>query len=118
MNLVACCVLVDLHLFLVVYNLVHSLVFAGTAPPTAPSRPPAPPQPSNATSPSQTGLSSYYTAVGFAGVFAFLFLLAAIAVLVLVCAVVAVSRRNRKSIASRATELEVNQQGESLLHAC
>ena len=87
-------------------------VFTGTAPTTAPSCTPAP-QPSNATPPSLLRLY-FFIAVGTAGLFAFLFLLAAITVLVLVCAVVAVSRRNRKSIATHATELELTQQGESL----
>ena len=70
-------------------------------------------QPSNATIPSQLGLY-FFIAVGTASLFAFLFLLAAITVLVLVCVVVAVSRRNRKSIATHATELELTQQGASL----
>ena len=101
-----------LHLLLYVYLNGFSISTV-SVPPTAPSSTPVP-QPSDATAPSQIGLSNYYTAVGMAGLFAFLFLLAALIVLVLVCAVVAVSRRHSKSITSHATELEPSQQSESL----
>ena len=77
-------------------------------PTTAPSRT----QPNDVTSLLQLGLY-FFIAVGFAGLFAFLFLLAAITVLVLVCTLVAVICRNRKTSATpQTTELELNQEGE------
>jgi len=81
------------------------------APTTTPSSTPVTHQPSAIPSTSQTGLSSFYTAVGFACLFAFLFVLAAITVLVLVCVVVAPSRRNRNSTALHATEQDCKEQG-------